>query len=207
MISGTFSGQNKMQIFFVRHGESEANIQHVFSNRGYQHGLTAKGRVQTQELAETLKRVHIHQIYSSPLLRAVETAKILADRLSCPVQITDALKEYDCGILEGKSDPASWGIFDQVFDQWMEGDWDARIEGGESFNDIRERFIPFFESVLDKYHHTSVNLMMVGHGGLYRCVLPLVVSDLVFSDLVVNPLSNAGYILVETMDGILHVIT
>jgi probable phosphoglycerate mutase len=194
-----------MKIFFVRHGESEANIQHVFSNRGYQHGLTARGRVQTQELAEILKWVQIHQIFSSPLLRAVETAQILSDQLSCPIKITDGLKEYDCGILEGKSDPESWGIFDQVFDQWMKGDLDARIEGGESFNDIRVRFIPFFEAVLEKYQHTSDNLIMVGHGGLYRCVLPLVAKDLDFEYLLARPLSNAGYILAETMDGILHI--
>ncbi len=193
-----------MQIFFVRHGESVANLQYVFSNRGYKHGLTAKGRQQANTLAKNLDAIPFRLIYSSPLLRAIETAQILADHLSCPVQNTDALREYDCGILEGRSDPVSWEIFYYVFDQWMLGNLDERIEGGESFNDITRRFIPFLEGVLEKFQHTSADIIMVGHGGLFRCVLPLVVEDLDFKYLFENPLPNTGYIQVESIDGILH---
>jgi broad specificity phosphatase PhoE len=58
-------------------------------------------------LAEKLKPVPISAIFTSPLGRAVETTKILSQTLGLPYQITDALREYDCGILEGKSDPES----------------------------------------------------------------------------------------------------
>ena len=40
-----------MRIYFARHGESEANLLHVFSNRGVKHGLTARGRAQAETLA------------------------------------------------------------------------------------------------------------------------------------------------------------
>jgi broad specificity phosphatase PhoE len=190
-----------MEIFFVRHGESEANIQHVISNRGYIHGLTIKGREQSMELADTLKFKQIRQVFSSPLLRAVETAQILADRLDCPLEITDALREFDCGILEGKSDSLSWKLHSQIFDQWKDGKWDYRIQDGESFNDMRDRFLPYLGKILNEYQGTKDNFIMVGHGGLYHCMLPLVIKNLELEFFTGNPLSNTGYIHVESIEG------
>ena len=44
-----------MWIYFVRHGESEANLLNEISNRGLKHGLTERGRAQASALAETLR--------------------------------------------------------------------------------------------------------------------------------------------------------
>src|SRR5215510_3422657 len=93
-----------MKIYFARHGESEANLLHEFSNRGVKHGLTQKGRAQAAELAVELAAKPILRIYSSPLLRATQTAGILAEALGLEVEVTDALREYDCGVLEGRAD-------------------------------------------------------------------------------------------------------
>ena len=96
-----------MKLYFVRHGESEANILHEISNRGWKHGLTEKGREQSRQLAQNLSASGISKIFTSPLRRAVETAQILALELGAPLEVTQALAEYDCGILEGKSDEQS----------------------------------------------------------------------------------------------------
>src|SRR6476646_8171101 len=53
-----------MKLYFVRHGESEANLLREISNRGTRHGLTAKGRAQATALAQSLSRgdpAHLHQ--------------------------------------------------------------------------------------------------------------------------------------------------
>ncbi|HEU0293377.1 MAG TPA: histidine phosphatase family protein, partial [Anaerolineales bacterium] len=92
-----------MKLYFVRHGESEANILHVISNRESSFGLTSLGKQQAQTLAEKLKDVHITAIFSSPILRARETADILSKSFHLNYQVTEALREYDCGILEEKS--------------------------------------------------------------------------------------------------------
>ncbi len=92
-----------MQFYFLRHGESEANVLQVVSNRGMQHPLTGKGREQARALAGSLLPAGIQAIFTSPLLRAVQTAEILAERLGVAFQVTDALAEYDCGALEGTS--------------------------------------------------------------------------------------------------------
>src|SRR3712207_5088470 len=103
-----------MTLYFVRHGESEANRLREFSNRGVKHGLTPRGREQAAALARALRGAAVAKLFSSPLLRAVETAEILSAAIGVPYEVTDALREYDCGILEGRSDAASWQVYDEV---------------------------------------------------------------------------------------------
>ena len=108
-----------MKLYFVRHGESEANTQHVISNRASPFGLTPLGERQALALAETLKAIPITVIFSSPVLRARQTAEILSNALYQSFQITEALREYDCGILEEKSDAESWRLHSEISEDWM----------------------------------------------------------------------------------------
>ena len=165
-----------MKLYFVRHGESEANILHEFSNRGFKHGLTERGFQQVEQLGLKLRGVLFTKIYTSPLKRAFQTAEILKKHLDCPLEISDALREFDTGVLEGKSDPESWEIHNQVFDQWREGIWTACIPGGESRMDIQARFIPFVEGLTQIFE--DENILLVGHGGLFYCMLPLIFTNL-----------------------------
>lgn len=167
-----------MRIFFTRHGESRANLLHQISNRELQHGLTPKGCAQAEALAFRLQGQEITHIFSSPLLRAVQTSEILASRLKLPFEITDALREYDCGILEGRADKDAWMQWQQLFDAWVERkEWDRKLEGGESFHDLRSRFQPFIDRLIARYGDTPANLVCVSHGGLYWMMLPLMISN------------------------------
>lgn len=194
-----------MKLYFIRHGESEANVLHEFSNRGLKHGLTKKGEAQAKTLAEKLKGMSIVGLYSSPLLRARQTAEILSKAVQVPYDVTDALREYDCGVLEGTSTEAGWAIYDRVTQDWLIGrNWESRIEGGESFLDMKARFASFIESLLQEYQDTSDAIALVGHGGLYRCMLPLVLTNIDFQFTMTNPISNTGIIIAETRpDGLI----
>jgi len=164
-----------MKIYFARHGESQANILHEISNRGLRHGLTPRGREQAAELARRLEGVAIARIYSSPLLRAIETSVILANHLSLEYEVVDALREYDCGLAEGRADAGAWQLWQELFDAWtIHGRYEQRIEGGESFMDVQARFVPFIEGLRAQHAATGAGIVCVGHGGLYRMMLPLV---------------------------------
>ncbi|HUE99260.1 MAG TPA: histidine phosphatase family protein [Anaerolineales bacterium] len=67
-----------MKLYFVQHGESEANILHVISNRESPFRLTPRGRHQANTLAGNLRDVPVTAIFSSPIRRARETAEILS---------------------------------------------------------------------------------------------------------------------------------
>jgi broad specificity phosphatase PhoE len=181
-----------MHVYFVRHGESEANILHQFSNRGIQHPLTEKGRQQAYILADMMRGKQITRIFTSPLLRAMQTAEILSGVLKIPCTPTDALREFDCGILEGKSDLISWQRFDRLLEEWFVcHNWDSRIEEGESFNDIRRRF----ETFINNLRIIKLNLVLVGHGGIFRAMLPLLMDNLDDDYGKDHHLGNTGYVL------------
>jgi broad specificity phosphatase PhoE len=191
-----------MKITFVRHGESEANLLNEFSNRGVKHGLTARGRAQAAALAQGLGELSVSRIFSSPLLRAVRTAETLSTALRVPYEAVDALREYDCGVLEGKSDAGSWTEYRSVLEDWIvRRRWERRIAGGESFVEIRDRFVPFIEQLVTAYGDSAEALVLVGHGGLYRCVLPLVLENVDFGFAMQHPLGHTGYVEAETKGG------
>ena len=187
-----------MKIYFTRHGESEANLLREHSNRGFKHPLTEKGRAQAAALAQKLVDIPINRLFTSPIMRAVQTAEILSDALGVSYEITDALREYDCGILEGRADEAAWQLHFAVFDAWVhQKDWERRIEGGESFIEIRDRFVPFIEQLIVEYGESLVNIVLVGHGGLYRCMLPLVLANADSDFVLKQPMGNTACIVAE----------
>lgn len=164
-----------MRIYFTRHGESYANVLRQISNRGLAHPLTRTGREQAAALADRLKHHSITRIYSSALLRAIETSIIVANRLEVDYEVVDGLREYDLGIAEGRADEAAWQMWQALFDDWVvHKRWERCIEGGESFSDIRDRFVPFVKGLVAQYGDTDANLLCVSHGSLLRLMLPLV---------------------------------
>ena len=168
-----------MKLYFVRHGESEANTRHVISNRESPFGLTELGRWQANMLANSLKDIPITAIYASPVLRARVTADILSQSLRQPYQVTKALREYDCGILEQQSDDSSWGLHRQIYEDWIvHHNYHRQPDGGECFLDIRNRFLPFIKALTEDGSNTNRHILLVGHGGLFQLMLPLVLSNI-----------------------------
>jgi probable phosphoglycerate mutase len=187
-----------VRLYFVRHGESEANLLEVFSNRGLKHGLTEQGQAQAASLAQKLAGCQVTRLFSSPLLRATQTAGIVTSELGVPYEVADALREFDVGVLEGKSDPVSWQVCNEVFRDWMElGRWERRIEGGESLNQIRERFVPFLEEVVARHKDSTGDVVLVGHGGLYHSMLPLVLANVNLDTVQGHPMGNADIVVAE----------
>lgn len=165
-----------MKLYFVRHGESEANTGHIISNRESPFSLTERGREQARTLADRLKGIPFKTVFSSPVLRARETADILSKAFHLTYQVTEALREYDCGILEDKSDEESWRLHRHYYDEWtLRHNYSSKPEGGECFFDIRDRFLPFIESLKPQ---GDDHLLLVGHGGLFHLMLPLLLSNI-----------------------------
>jgi len=165
-----------MKLYFVRHGESEANTQHVISNYASHFGLTERGKEQVHLLADRLKEMPITTMYSSPVLRAMDTADILYQVLDLPYRVTEALREYHCGVLEGKSDEESWRLHRQYYEDWtLCHNYPSKPEAGESFVDIQNRFVPFIESMK---RDDDEDILLVGHGGLFHLMLPLVLDNI-----------------------------
>jgi len=171
-----------MRLYFVRHGESTANCLEEFSNTGFKHPLTERGVEQARVMARGFGGLAVEQIYSSPLLRAQQTAQILAESLQAPLETTEALREWNVGIYEGTADPAGWELHRQVQDDWfIHQKFESKMPGGESFHEIRERFRPFVDGLVQSEKNSNRNLVLVAHGGLYLAMLPVIFRNIDFA--------------------------
>jgi len=168
-----------MKIIFTRHGESLANTLHIISNRNLPHPLTGKGREQAAALAAKLAGRPITQIYASPIPRACETAEIISELLKIPLEFTEALKEYDCGVLEGRGDETTWATDRQFFQAWLAGEKrDQAPEGGETFFEIQRRLADFVNGLVSKYGTSESEILCVSHGGTLLFGLPGLLTNL-----------------------------
>ncbi len=194
-----------MRFYFVRHGESQANITQTFSNQFHEkHPLTDKGRAQAQELAEKLRDISFAEIFVSPMLRARQTAEILNASRGMTLTITPAIIEHNAGDLEGRADKAAWDEYSKLFETWIVArDLDAKMPNGESFNDMRARFIPFLADLAQKYADTDVNILFVGHAGIFHSMLPLVLANVGYAFGHNHILSNTAVVIAEQQDGAL----
>jgi broad specificity phosphatase PhoE len=198
-----------MRLYFTRHGESEANVQQVFWNQPTRYGLTAKGREQALALADNLANIAFAALYCSPVLRAVQTAEIVGQRLHLTPDVTDGLREWDVGALEGQRySEETEALYWQVTTQWMKhGNFDARIEGadkdhpGENYHDIQARFMPLIDKLKDGYRDTKANVLLVSHGGTLRCMLPLLLSNVDYAFSMSRPVGYTTTVVSELRDG------
>ena len=171
---------------FVRHGESQANVDRIFANRVARPvALTDTGHDQARVLADRLRERGLTHVYTSPLLRARQTAEALGTALGVPVEVTDALREYDAGAFEGLPYGGEhswrWEAHVGIELAWRNGDLDARHPGGESAVDIAARFLPFMASLAER-HDTGDCLALVGHGGLFLTALPMLFDEVTADD-------------------------
>ncbi len=168
-----------MKLHFVRHGESIANIARVFSNREAEHPLTDTGIEQARALACRFEHIPVDRIYTSPILRARQTAELLRLHLKVPCQTVAALREWDVGIYEGTSDPVGWVLHHQVQEDWFtHHKYESKMPGGESFLEIQARFIPFIQALVQDSTNQGKEFILVAHGGLYRAMLPVILVNI-----------------------------
>jgi len=184
-----------VQIIFTRHGESEANVERIISNRNLPHNLTEQGRKQAHILSDKLASKNIAIIYASPIQRAQQTAQIIAEKRHLPVHTSDALREFDCGIMEGRGDEEAWQTHQTVVQAWDDGDYDRQIAEGESFNDLQKRFVPFIKQLVSEFGNGDTVIVLLSHGGLLSQMLPLVLSNIDRAFTRDHPLGNCACVV------------
>lgn len=185
-----------MRLLFARHGESEANVQRVISNRDLPHRLTATGVAQAEALADLLAEQSVEMIWASPIVRAQETAAIVGRRLGLPVVTTSALREFDCGRMEGRGDAAAWAAHHAVTQAWDEAqEYGRRIEpDGESYEDMKARFLPFVSSLTAEHAHLDGAILLISHGAVLHLMLPLLLANVDRAFTREHPLANCALV-------------
>jgi alpha-ribazole phosphatase len=179
-----------INIYFVRHGETDLNAQHIVQGHIDTHGLNDKGRAQAAGLVEAIAASGLKgdAILSSPLRRASETAEPLSAYFDVSIDMDDRLKEMNFGLCEGMTtkdvramvfDPPrlcgdvviSNGEELRQYHLFTDPRYDAVAHPeGESKLQVRERGCA---AVLDylKQHPGVKNLWVVSHGAIARFMI------------------------------------
>jgi isoleucyl-tRNA synthetase len=142
----------------MRHGLSEHNVQRIVTSERDSSPLTAEGKIHAEKKSETLREHGITKIYTSPFLRTRETAVIAAKALGIPEEsiiVDERLSELSFGEYEGKSL--------EDFFAYREGHaYDETFPGGESYQDVKNRFGEFLYEIDKTLSHKKV--LIVTHG-------------------------------------------
>ncbi len=149
-----------MNVYFVRHGESEGNLKKI--HQGDSVPLSKEGKRQVELVANRLKGIQIDTIYASPYLRAKQTAEIISKELDLSVEYWEHLKELKRPLeLEGLeySDPKASEIKKIIRENQIRADW--RYSDDESFNDLLARAKRVEKHLLE--HHKDQNVLCVSH--------------------------------------------
>ncbi len=156
------------RLILVRHGQTEMNKQKLYfgklnpklNNLGIEQVQNAK-----KYLEEIKEKISYDLIYSSPLLRAKETAEI-CNYLEKNIIFDKNLEEIDFGIFEGLTYKKILEKFPNEVKK-MENSWsDYNYETGESPKEMYERVINFVENL-----DFSKNILIVSHWGVINCIL------------------------------------
>lgn len=155
-----------MEIYLIRHGECCGSTSEYYdmTKRTMDPPLTEKGVLQAQKLAERLSSVRFDKIYTSDLIRAIDTTTIINKKI-CSGVVTSALfREIDMGDIYTKS----WNGYPGIYEQWKQHKEDIAYPDGENGADVWKRCKPGIDDIIShNYDRTAI----VCHGGTIRSVI------------------------------------
>ena len=140
-------GVSKQRIFLIRHGETEFNRLGVFRGR-YEVDLNDAGRRQAGEIAQALKDEKIDFLLSSPLVRATETAAIIAGELGIEYEVDEAFNNIDLGSWQGVPKDRVMKDYPDLWRRWNTEPEEMRVPNGETVGEVRERGFRRLEEIV-----------------------------------------------------------
>ena len=149
-----------MKLYICRHGETEENVKNIA--QGHLNGtLTENGKEQARKLALRLRNEKFDAIYSSPLARATDTAKIIAEfHKETSFVLDDNLKECDLGPLTGKRQSTF--------------DYSNMPEGVEKRESMLKRAKTIIDKVYSEYPEGQV--IFVAHNGILMALITVILN-------------------------------
>jgi broad specificity phosphatase PhoE len=155
-----------MELILVRHGET------IWNREGRVQGfsdidLSDVGVDQARQLALSLKVTPIPAIYSSPLIRAQSTTRIINQYHNAPVYIEPGLMEMDQGDFEGLTFQELMACEKDFLQKWMSDPASVQIPNGESFIELQDRAWKVIEGIVAK----SESALVVSHNFTIAAIL------------------------------------
>jgi broad specificity phosphatase PhoE len=162
--------EHSTRFTFVRHGESEANKLKVIQGHS-DSPLSDKGREHASAAGRALADAAPNLIYTSPLSRSHETARIISRETAGPDPIVlEELKELDTGTYSGRTLADSRNDDPEAFARFRLYSWDA-VDGAESRESLHNRAVEVWRRLIEDAASGARHLVCVTHGGMLQWLI------------------------------------
>jgi len=146
------------RLIIIRHGETDWNIEGRYQGQA-DPPLNKKGFSQARKLASELTKTGLDVIFSSPLQRAFQTAKVIAEPLNIPVNIEPRLMEIHQGEWQTLLVTEIAARYPEVFHLWETQPWTVRIPGGESIFQVQQRVNAAVDEMVSQHRNKCIGLV------------------------------------------------
>jgi broad specificity phosphatase PhoE len=160
-------------IYFVRHGQSEANLDPVF--QGPDEPLTQHGIEQATFVADRLRTIKAEVIITSPMPRARETAAIIHKATQIPFEVNKLFREYrPPSTLAGKHKDLPEGqiFLRQQREHFADQLWHYSDE--DNYHDLHTRAIEVLAHLIERPEHCMI---VVSHAGFARVIMTAMITE------------------------------
>ncbi len=156
-----------MRLIFIRHGETQINVEGKMHIKGSSSELTKIGINQILSTIAFLNKNNVEKVYSSPTKRTYQSAKLISEKLNISLDVLDDLKERDWGNWETKT----WNEISIVLDKMSLNErYEFIPPHGESWKQMEERLKVTLKKVTDG---SEKCVCIVTHMGALRGLIPI----------------------------------
>lgn len=159
---------NPVNLILVRHGETEFNRQRLILGRGPE-PLNATGQAQALAAAVAVSRDAPFVLYSSPIVRTIQTAEAIASECSVAFTPMPGLEEIDAGDLEGLTGSQLQEQYPDVMRGWRNDPASAKMPNGESLGDVQNRTWAVINDIAQRHEDDTV--VVVTHNFPIQAIL------------------------------------
>ena len=160
---------DETRILLIRHGQSQGNAEQRFGGHSPT-PLSELGHAQAEATARALRDEGVDAIYSSDLLRAVQTAEPLARETGLEVVRTEAFRERSVGRMEGLTFEEAARRFPGEYAALLRRDFEHVLTGGESYRQLLDRAARELDAAVGRHRGSTVAVF--SHTGTI-CILIL----------------------------------
>ena len=182
-----------MVCYLVRHGKDDDTVRGGWG----QQPLTAEGKIQADKMASFVQESDfgIKQLYSSDLLRAMQTAQSVADKLRLPIIPLPEFREVNNGDLAGMDNELASKIYPGLY--WNTLGWEQRYPDGESPKEFYERISTAWDGFRKMVLEQNEDVMLVTHSGVINVILSIVNGQQYSNKALFRRIRNAEMIALE----------
>jgi broad specificity phosphatase PhoE len=165
-----------LRLLVVRHGQTDFNTERRYQG-AIDVALNATGVRQAEALVQRLPMDEIDVIVSSPLERALQTARIIAQTLPRDVQVMEHFRERSVGVYEGLTPEEVKAKYPGLWEQRLTRQMNQTPPGGETIMEVGCRVLEGLAQL--KQQHSNKTVLLVAHAFVARVIYGIInrVSD------------------------------